>query len=167
MTTKSTGTPHEQLAREVTPELYRQIRRLWTRHSVAEDRRDLSGLLDTLTEDCVYEVVPTGQRWEGHQGARAFYQALLGALPDVTFRLVDIVIGPQGVIEVAEMTGTHQASWAGLPASGRQLWLLLVIHFPWDATAGAGRARPMVVRSWAGPRPSPGSVRPPQRGPSR
>jgi predicted ester cyclase len=135
MTNRSAGTPQEQLAQEVTPELYRQIRRLWTRHSIAEDRRDLPGLLDTLTEDCVYEVVPTGQRWEGHGGARAFYESFLGAFPDVTFRLMDIVIGPQGVMEVAEMAGTHRGPWAGLPPTGRPLRLLLVIHFPWDSAA--------------------------------
>jgi predicted ester cyclase len=128
--------PQEQLAREVTPELYRQIRRLWTRHSIAEDRRDLPGLLDTLTEDCVYEVIPTGQRWEGHQGARAFYESFLGAFPDVTFHLADIVIGPQGVMEVAEMAGTHRGPWAGVPPTGRPLRLLLVIHFPGDPAAG-------------------------------
>src|SRR5262245_12648845 len=127
--------PQEQLAREVTPELYRRIRRLWTRHSIAEDRRDVPGLLDTLTEDCVYEVVPTGQRWEGHGGARAFYESLLGAFPDVTFRLADIVIGPQGVMEVAEMTGTHRGPWAGLEPTGRPVRLRLVIHFPWDPVA--------------------------------
>jgi predicted ester cyclase len=135
VTNRSAGTPQEQLAREITPELYRQIRRLWTRHSIAEDRRDIPGLLDTLTEDCVYEVVPTGQRWEGHEGTRAFYESFLGAFPDVTFRLTDIVIGPQGVMEVAELAGTHRGLWAGLPPTGRPLRLLLVIHFPWGPAA--------------------------------
>jgi predicted ester cyclase len=136
MTNRLAGTPQEQLAREITPELYRQIRRLWTRHSIAEDRRDLAGLLDTLTEDCVYEVVPTGQRWEGHGGARAFYESFLGAFPDVMFRLADIVIGPQGVMEVAEMAGTHRGPWAGLAPTGRPVRLVVIIHFPWDAAAG-------------------------------
>ena len=101
-----------------------QIRRLWIKHSIAEDRRDLDGLIDTLAEDCVYEVVPTGQRWEGHDGARTFYQSFLGAFPDVKFHLLDIVIGPQGVMEVADMTGTHRGPWAGLAATGRPLLTL-------------------------------------------
>jgi predicted ester cyclase len=125
----------EQLARPITPELYERIRRLWIKHSIAEDARDLPGLIDTLTENCVYEVVPTGQRWEGHDGARAFYQAFLGAFPDVKFHLQHIVVGPQGVFEVAEMIGTHQAEWAGLPPTGRQVRLVVIIHFPWDPVA--------------------------------
>src|SRR5262245_22109858 len=128
--------PQEQLACEVTPELYRQIRRLWTRHSIAEDRRDLPGLLDTLTEDCVYEVVPTGQRWEGHGGARAFYESFLGAFPDVMFHLADIVIGPQGVMEVAELAGTQRGPWARVAPHGRPVRLVVIIHFPCAGAAG-------------------------------
>jgi predicted ester cyclase len=129
------STVRERLAWSVTPELYEKVRRLWVQHSLAEDSRDLPGLIETLTEDCVYELVPTGQRWEGHAGARAFYQSFLGAFPDVRFRLQDIVIGPQGVIEVAEMTGTQQGPWAGLEPTGRPVRLLVVIHFPWDPAA--------------------------------
>jgi len=44
----------ELLAREVTPELYREIRELWKAHSIAEDKRDIAGLIATLTPDCVY-----------------------------------------------------------------------------------------------------------------
>lgn len=135
MTNQAGTTAREQLAREPTPELYKKIRRLWMEHSMAEDRRDLPGLIATLTPNCVYEVVPTGQRWEGHDGAREFYQSFLGAFPDVKFQLTDIVIGPQGVIEVAEMTGTQQGPWAGRPPTGRGVRLLIIIHFPWDSAA--------------------------------
>src|SRR5262249_12329067 len=82
--------------------------------------------------ECVYEIVSTDQRWEGHEGARNFYQTFLGAFPDVQFQLQDIVIGPQGVIEVAEMTGTHRGPWAGQAATNQRVKLLIVIHFPWD-----------------------------------
>ena len=55
----------------------------------------------------MHGIVPTGQRWEGHEEARQFDTSFLGAFPDVKFNLADIVIGPQGVFEVAEMTGTQ------------------------------------------------------------
>jgi predicted ester cyclase len=129
------STIRERLNWPITPELYDRIRRLWIKHSIAEDRRDVAGLLETLAETCVYEVVPTGQRWEGHDGARAFYETFLAAFPDVRFELRDIVIGPQGVIEVAEMTGTHRGEWAGVAGVGRPVRLLVVIHFPWDPAA--------------------------------
>ena len=125
-------TVRERLAWEATPELHARIRRLWIDHSKAEDQRDLAGLIATLSLDCVYEIVPTGERWEGHAGARAFYTSFLRAFPDVRFDLRDIVIGPQGVIEIATMRGTQQSAWQGQAATGRRAELDIVIHFPWD-----------------------------------
>jgi steroid delta-isomerase-like uncharacterized protein len=122
----------ELLRREVTPELYDEIRELWKRHSVAEDARDLPGLVSTLTEDCVYELAQSGHRWEGHEGATRFYTELLRAFPDIHFDLTDIIIGPQGVCEEARVTGTHTAEWVGNPPSGERLTWRVVIFFPWD-----------------------------------
>ncbi len=126
----------DRLNWEPDPDSYQAIRRLWINHSKAEDARDLPGLIATLAEDCVYEIAPTGQRWAGHAGARAFYTSFLGAFPDVKFDLQDIVIGPQGVIEITRMTGTHRGAWAGQAATGRQVNTLIVIHFPWDPEVG-------------------------------
>lgn len=130
------STIQERLGWEITPELYQTIRALWTKHSKAEDARDLNGLIETLAPDCVYEIIPTGQRWEGHEGATQFYSSFLGAFPDVKFNMSDIVIGPQGVIEVTEMTGTHRGPWAGVAPTGRRVHLQIIIHFPWDPQAG-------------------------------
>jgi steroid delta-isomerase-like uncharacterized protein len=121
----------ELLRRRVDPDEYTEIRELWKRHSVAE-KRDIAGLLATLTEDCVYEIVGTGHVWNGHEGAASFYAGLLGAFPDIDFDLTDIVIGPQGVCEEARVTGTHEADWVDYPASGEPVEFRVVIFFPWD-----------------------------------
>jgi predicted ester cyclase len=57
---------------------------------------------------------------------------LLSAFPDIHFDLTDIVIGPQGVCEEAEVTGTHSGEWLGVPATGQRLTWKVVIFFPWD-----------------------------------
>jgi predicted ester cyclase len=121
-----------RLARRFDTAELRQIKRLWVRHSIAEDRRDIDGLVATLAPDCAYEIVPSGQRWEGHEGARRFYAELFAAFPDNAFALSDIVIGPQGVMEVATLTGTNTGPWAGAPATGMPVALQVVILFPWD-----------------------------------
>jgi predicted ester cyclase len=121
-----------EIRREITPQLYRQIRREWIAHSIAEDNRNIPGLIDTLTEDCVYEVVQNGVRWEGHEGAARFYTELLTAFPDIHFDLQNIVIGPQGVWEEAHVNGTHQADWLHYPATGRHIEFDVNIFFPWD-----------------------------------
>jgi predicted ester cyclase len=131
-----TSTVRERLSWRSDTGTHERIRRLWVRHSIAEDRRDLHGLIATLAPDCVYEIPSSGQRWEGHDGARRFYTEFLTAFPDVHFDLADIVIGPQGVIEIAQMTGTHRGAWAGLQPTGDPIALTVVIHFPWDPEAG-------------------------------
>jgi predicted ester cyclase len=123
----------ELLSREITPELYREIRELWKSHSIAEDRRDIAGLIATLTPDCVYEVVgQQGARWEGHAGATRFYTELLSAFPDIHFDLQQIVIGPQGVCEEAKVSGTQRGKWLSRAATGARVEFRVVIFFPWD-----------------------------------
>ena len=121
-----------RLARRFDPDEQRAIKRLWVRHSIAEDARDIDGLVATLAPSSVYELVPTGQCWEGHDGARAFYTELFGAFPDNRFELTEIVVGPQGVFEAARLTGTNLGPWGGVPASGLPVDLEVLILFPWD-----------------------------------
>jgi predicted ester cyclase len=122
----------ELIRREPTAEEYEEIRALWKRHSIAEDERDLPGLISTLTDDCVYELVQTGDRWEGHEGAARFYAELLTAFPDIHFDLTDIVIGPQGVCEEARVSGTHEAPWLDVSPTGERRTWRVVIFVPWD-----------------------------------
>jgi SnoaL-like polyketide cyclase len=129
----ASGRAREQLGLAVDQDLYGEIRELWKRHSIAEENRDLAGLISTLTEDCVYEIPAWGHRWKGHEGATAFYNALLTAFPDIHFALTEIVIGPQGVCEEAVVTATHARNWLGVAATGQRLQFTVVIFFPWDA----------------------------------
>jgi predicted ester cyclase len=122
----------EQFRREITPELYQQIREEWKTHSIAEDKRDIAGLMSTLTDDCVYELVQTGHKWHGKGGATRFYLELLGAFPDIHFDLQNIVIGPQGVCEEAHVTATHTGQWLDFPPTGEKVEFNVVIFFPWD-----------------------------------
>ena len=126
------GTARERLGWPADPATQRRIRRLWQRHSIAEDRRDIDGLISTLAPDCVYEIVGSGLRWEGHAGARTFYTELFAAFPDNRFALTDIVIGPQGVFEAVVLEATHAGPFAGLAPTGRRVRLELAILFPWD-----------------------------------
>jgi hypothetical protein len=126
----------ELLRRPVDVDEYDEIRELWKTHSIAEDNRDLPGLISTLTEDCVYEVRGWEQaRWEGHDGAARFYTELLTAFPDIHFDLTGIVIGPQGVCEEAQVTGTHRGTWLGREPTGERVEFGVVIFFPWNPAA--------------------------------
>jgi predicted ester cyclase len=122
----------ELIRRDLDPGEYDEIRELWKKHSIAEDNRDLPGLISTLTDDCVYELAQSGHRWDGHEGAARFYTELLTAFPDIHFDLTNIVIGPQGVCEEARVTGTHENRWLDYEPTGQHLTWRVVIFFPWD-----------------------------------
>ena len=129
------GDVRARLGWPADPATIRRIRRLWQRHSIAEDRRDIDALIATLAPGCVYEIVGTGLRWDGHEGARAFYTELFAAFPDNRFALTDIVIGPQGVFEAVVLEATHRGSFAGLAPTQRPVRLELAILFPWNPGA--------------------------------
>jgi predicted ester cyclase len=152
----TTGTEHvehdavvELIRRDLDGAEYDAIRELWKRHSIAEDARDLPGLIATLTDDCVYELPQTGHRWEGHEGAARFYTELLTAFPNIHFDLTDIVIGPQGVCEEARVSGTFERPWLGNPPTGRQLAWNVVIFFPWSPKSRLFRGEKVYV-DWPG-----------------
>ena len=142
-----------RLARRFDPVELRAIKKLWVRHSIAEDARDIDGLIATLAPDCVYEIMPTGQRWEGHDGARAFYTELFAAFPDNRFALTDIVVGPAGGVRGGR---AHRARTSGrgpaCPPSGLPVSLQVLILFPWDpATERFGGERIWFDRGAAPP----------------
>jgi len=123
----------KQLRRKVDPDEYKAIRQLWMDHSVAEDARDIPGLMATLTEGCVYTVVNGGVSWHRKEGATQFYQQLLTAFPDIHFDLQQIVIGPQGVFEEAHVTATYQSQWLDMPPpQGEPVQFDVILLFPWE-----------------------------------
>src|SRR5262249_12893713 len=127
-----TSTIKERLGGQIAPELYEKGRRPGVEHTKAEDPRSVAGRPRARAPGCGSEVGTTPHGRPAHAGAADSSREFLGAFPDVKFDLLDIVIGPQGVIEVAEMTATHQGAWAGMEATGKPVRLRVIIHFPWD-----------------------------------
>jgi steroid delta-isomerase-like uncharacterized protein len=107
-----------------------EVKALWYRHAVAENARLLEDLVATLTEDCVYEVVPWGLVYRGKDEARRFYRELWAALPDVQLTLRRHVVDEHCLVEESVVFGTHQGAWHGLAPTGRRIEFPLVIFFP-------------------------------------
>ncbi len=104
--------------------------RKWTEHVLAENRRDLDRLINTLAEDAVYEIVPLKQFWRGKAEIRNFYNMLWTAIPDVKLDLRTKVSDEHYVIEESHVHGTHTGPLFGIPPSGRHVEFDLVIFFP-------------------------------------
>jgi len=104
--------------------------RKWTEHVLAENRRDLERLIDTLHEEAVYEIVPLKKAWGGKEKIREFYHMLWTALPDVKLDLKSRVADEHYVVEESHVHGTHSGPLFGIPPSNRYIEFDTVIYFP-------------------------------------
>jgi SnoaL-like domain len=131
----------------ITSESYDAIRRAWLTHVHAEEvlfkpftqdqfKTQMQVMLSVFTDDCVMELATTGQRWVGREQAAGFYRVFLSSLQDMQWVPQALVIGPQGVLDVVNMTGTLVKEFAGLKHVGAQVHLQWVIYFPWVPDAG-------------------------------
>ena len=134
----------------VTPEGYDAVRRAWLTHVHAEEvlfkpftenefETQMQIMLSVFTDECVMELVPTGKRWEGREQAAEFYRVFLSSLQEMEWVPQALVIGPQGALDVVNMTGKLVKEFAGLKGIGEQLRLQWVIYFPWVPDQGKFR----------------------------
>ena len=134
---KQPSTASDRMARNISPELYSTIRTMWDRHvelEVAEGKLE-QAVEETMAEDCVYELLLTGERWEGHTGAMDFYDLLNAAFPTAEWELLDICIGPQGVLGIANMTAKMEAPFGGFDETGKEVHWRIINMFEWDPDA--------------------------------
>ena len=113
----------------VTSEGYDAVRRAWLTHVHAEEvlfkpftedefKTQMEVMLSVFTDDCVMELVPAGARWEGRAQATQFYRIFLGSFEGMQWVPQALVIGPQGVLDVVNMTGKLIKKFAGLDQVG-------------------------------------------------
>ena len=123
------------------------MRRAWLTHVHAEEvlfepftedefKTQMEVMLGVFTDDCVMELVPAGMRWQGHAQATEFYRIFLGSFEGMKWVPQALVIGPQGVLDVVNMTGKLLKEFAGLDQVGAQVHLQWVIYFPWVPDQG-------------------------------
>jgi hypothetical protein len=84
----------------------------------------------------IARLVPAGERWEGHVKAAEFYRLFLSSLEGMEWVPQALVIGPQGVLDVVNMTAKLIKEFAGLKRVGAQVHLQWVIYFPWVPDEG-------------------------------
>jgi len=97
---------------------------LVVRHVLAENAHDLAATLATLHSDCVYEDVPTARVFQGHDGARRFYEEWWTALALMVApnRPGKLYWSDDGV-HIAEscFRGKHVGPFLGIAPTGREV----------------------------------------------
>jgi len=79
-----------------------------------------------------YEVVPTGEVFDGADRLGDLMNENVTAFPDFTFEYDALMHADDAIVVEGTFTGTHLGVWRGLPATGRRVAFPMVIVFPFD-----------------------------------
>ncbi|HXH63177.1 MAG TPA: ester cyclase [Gemmatimonadales bacterium] len=82
-----------------------------------------------------YEVVATGEVYDGADGVGGFLDENRDAFADFHFEPVRTVAAGDAVLVEGLFTGTHTGSWRGLPATGRTIRLRMALVFEFEGDA--------------------------------
>jgi steroid delta-isomerase-like uncharacterized protein len=87
-------------------------------HMDSENRHEFDATMATLGHPR-YEVVPTGDVYDGEEEVRGYWAETRAAFPDQRNELVVMHQAEDSVIVEFDIKGTHLGSFRGLPATGR------------------------------------------------
>lgn len=99
-----------------------QMDRIMDEHLDYERRDDVEGVLATLTEDAVHDVIgwPPGPS-RGHAEAREFYETLFADLGDSTVKTITRRYGKNFMVDESLWSGRATGAPFGLEGRGRPL----------------------------------------------
>ena len=79
-----------------------------------------------------YEIVATGEVWDGHSSVNTLLLENKKGFPDFQFHPQATHHANDAVVVEGRFTGTHLGSWRGLPATGRKVDFPLIIVFQFE-----------------------------------
>ena len=107
----------------MTPE---EMTKVQDEHIAAENRADVDGAVSTYGDDCFYEIVALGMRFEGKQGVALQYAALFYTFPDATFAIDGRAYGEDLLVEWGTFTATMKGEFMGLAPTEKRLELPII-----------------------------------------
>lgn len=103
---------------------YREVLR---RHLEAETAFDMPGTLATLTEDCLFEDVPTGETYRGRDAIARYYREWWDAFAITPVDIRSQITSPASLVVETRFRGVHRGAFRGMPATNRPLDLPVAI----------------------------------------
>jgi steroid delta-isomerase-like uncharacterized protein len=97
-------------------------------HMGAENAHEFERCIDAFAHPR-YEIVPTGEVWDGKAGVNELLIQNKRGFPDFEFVPEAMHHADEAVLVEGRFTGTHGGNWRGLPATGRKVDFPLIIVF--------------------------------------
>src|SRR4029453_17251005 len=96
---------------------------VWRTYIDAWNRHDIDAILDTVTDDFIYDERPaTMERaLQGRPAFRAYLERIFSAFPDLSINVTSCDVGAVLAVSESVMRGTHLGKLSGLPATRRRI----------------------------------------------
>ena len=100
-------------------------------HAEAENRHEFDVALDTFDHPR-YELVPTGDVYDGPEEVAAYYEETRRAFPDQRNEVIALHHSDDAVFLEAMLYGTHLGNYRGLPPTGRSFEMRFCAVFDFE-----------------------------------
>ena len=100
-------------------------------HMASENRHEFDATLATFHHPR-YELVATGQVYDGREEVERYFEETRRAFPDQRNELVALHHADDAVLVEAVVRGTHEGPLGGLPPTGREFELPILSVFIFD-----------------------------------
>jgi steroid delta-isomerase-like uncharacterized protein len=100
-------------------------------HMDSENRHEFDATLETFSHPR-YEIVPTGDVYDGPEEVMGYYRESRAAFPDQRNELVSLRHADEAVVVEFDLKGTHRGSLRGFEPTGREFTCRMVAIFEFD-----------------------------------
>jgi steroid delta-isomerase-like uncharacterized protein len=97
-------------------------------HMESENRREFDDTLATFSHPR-YELIATGQVFDGEEAVRQYYATSRAAFPDQRNEILTLRHADDAVVVEFDLLGTHRGPFLGSPATGREFRCRMVALF--------------------------------------
>ena len=101
-------------------------------HMESENRHEFDVTLRTFAHPR-YELIATGEVYDGEEAVRGYYAASRAAFPDQRNEIRAMHHADDAVVVEFDLMGTHRGPLRGIPPSGREFTCRMVALFLFEA----------------------------------
>jgi steroid delta-isomerase-like uncharacterized protein len=104
---------------DLDPSLRERREALVREHMESENRHQFDVTVATFAHPR-YEIIPTGEVYDGEQEVQAYFAASRQAFPDQRNELIAMHHSDDAVIAEFDLKGTHRGELRGIPPTGKE-----------------------------------------------
>jgi steroid delta-isomerase-like uncharacterized protein len=103
--------------------------RIVREHMDSENTHDFDVTLATFAGHPRYEIVPTGEVYDGSEEVDRYYQETRAAFPDQRNEVIALHHADDGVVVEFWLRGTHNGEFRGVPPTGKSFECRMAAFF--------------------------------------